>query len=63
LYYFGGMDAWKQRLASQRQSLLDDDEEDELTLTILIDNFCMENEIFERRSSGSSGPRKKGKCQ
>jgi hypothetical protein len=50
-------------LASQRQSLLDDDEEDELTLTILIDNFCMENEIFERRSSGSSGPRKKGKCQ
>ena len=53
------MDAWKQRLGSQRHSLLDDEEEDELTLRILIDNFGMENEISERRSSRSSGPWKR----
>jgi hypothetical protein len=59
LYYFGGIDAWKWRLAFQRQSLLDEDSEDDLTLRILINNLGMENEIPEKRSSRDSRPGKK----
>jgi hypothetical protein len=32
-------------LASQRQDLLDDDEEDKMALKVLIDNLRMENEV------------------
>jgi hypothetical protein len=41
------MEAWRRRLASQRQDLLDDDEEEEMALRVLIDNLGMENEIQE----------------
>jgi hypothetical protein len=41
------MEAWRRRLASQRQDLLDDEEEEEIVLRVLIDNLGMENEIQE----------------
>ena len=39
--------------------MLDDDDKDDLTLRILINNLGMENEIPKKRSSGDSRPRKK----
>jgi hypothetical protein len=53
------MEAWRRRLASQRQDLLDDDEEEEMALRVLIDNLGMENEIQGRRSHGGSRPGKR----
>jgi hypothetical protein len=53
------MEAWRHRLASQRQDLLDDDEEEEMALRVLIDNLGMGNEIQERRSHGGSRPGKR----
>ena len=52
------MEAWRHRLASHRQDLLDDDEEEEMALRVLIDNLGMVNEIQERSHGGSrSGKR------
>jgi hypothetical protein len=50
------MEAWRRRLASQRQDLLDDDEEEEMALRVLIDNLGMGNYegLFWRRPSVSS---------
>jgi hypothetical protein len=53
------MEAWRRRLASQRQDLLDDDEEEEMALRVLIDNLGMENEIQGQRSHGGSRPGKR----
>jgi hypothetical protein len=52
------MEAWRRRLASQRQDLLDDDEEEEMALRVLIDNMEMENEIQGWKSHGGSRPGK-----
>jgi hypothetical protein len=52
------MEAWRRRLASQRQDLLDDDE-DEMALKVLIDNLGMENEIQKWKSHGGSRPGKR----
>jgi hypothetical protein len=54
------MEAWRRRLASQRQDLLDDDEEEEMALRVLIDSLGMVNEIQERRTHGGSRPGKRG---
>jgi hypothetical protein len=53
------MEAWRHRLASQRQDLLDDEEEEEMALRVLIDNLGMENEAQEQRSHGGSRPGKR----
>jgi hypothetical protein len=53
------MEAWRRRLASQRQDLVDDDEE-EMTLRLLVENMGMENEIQGRKSHGGSRPGKRG---
>jgi hypothetical protein len=50
-------------LASQRQDLLNDDEEEEMALRVLIDNLGTENEVQERRSHGGSRPGKREKTQ
>jgi hypothetical protein len=52
--YYIVLEAWRPRLASQRQDLLDDDEEEEMALRVLIDNLGMENELQERKSHGGS---------
>jgi hypothetical protein len=39
--------------------LLDDDEEDDLALRIMIDNFGMENDSLERRGPRGSRPKKR----
>jgi hypothetical protein len=46
-------------LASQRQDLLDYEEEDEMALRVLIDNLRMEDEIQERRGHGGLRPGKR----
>jgi hypothetical protein len=53
------MEAWRRRLASQRQDLLDDDEEEEMALRLLVENMGMENEIQGRPSPGGSRPGKR----
>ena len=39
------MEAWRFSLASQRQDLLDDEEEEEMALRVLIDNLGTKNEV------------------
>jgi hypothetical protein len=53
------MEAWRRRLASQRQDLLDDEEEEEMALRLLVENMGMENEIQGRPSPGGSWPGKR----
>ena len=47
------------RLASQGQELLDDDDEDHLALRIMIGNSRMENDFREKRGLGGSRPGKR----
>jgi hypothetical protein len=46
-------------LASQRQDLLNNDDEDDLALRNLIDNLRLENGIPNRRGLGGSRPGKR----
>jgi hypothetical protein len=53
------MDSWRRRLASQREELLNDYKEDDLTLLVMIESLGIENEVVEKRASGGSRPRKR----
>jgi hypothetical protein len=54
------MEAWHQRLASQRQDLLDDEEEDDLFLGIMIKSLRDVNKGTKARSSSLLRPGKRG---